>query len=126
VRAEVGYLDEGYYHYWDDTDWCYRMRAAGKRLFCVPAAQAYHHEGNARGKRKRPKRIWMFHYNAYRFYTRWRTLGYWDPRSIFAGIALLGRAVLLMGYHLMPLARPAAPGSPAAGGKQAEVPVAGK
>jgi N-acetylglucosaminyl-diphospho-decaprenol L-rhamnosyltransferase len=99
VLTDVGYLDEGYYHYWDDTDWCYRMRAARKRLFCVPAALAYHHEGNARGKRKRPKRIWMFHYNAYRFYTRWRTLGYWDPRSIFAGIALLGRALMLMGYH---------------------------
>jgi N-acetylglucosaminyl-diphospho-decaprenol L-rhamnosyltransferase len=99
VLTEVGYLDEGYYHYWDDTDWCYRIGAAGKRLFCVPAAQAYHHEGNARGKRKRPKRIWMFHYNAYRFYTRWRTLGYWDPRSVFAGIALLGRALILMTYH---------------------------
>jgi len=99
LLTEVGFLDEGYFHYWDDTDWCYRMRAAGKRLFCVPAAQIYHHEGNARGKRKRPKRIWMFHYNAYRFHTRWRTLGYWDPRSVLAGIALLGRAMMLMAYH---------------------------
>jgi N-acetylglucosaminyl-diphospho-decaprenol L-rhamnosyltransferase len=99
ILTEVGFLDEAYYHYWDDTDWCYRMRAAGKRLFCVPAAQIYHHEGNARGKRKRPKRIWMFHYNAYRFYTRWRTLGPWDPRSMFAGLALLARALALIAYH---------------------------
>lgn len=124
ILTEIGYLDEGYYHYWDDTDWCFRMRAAGRRLFCVPAARAYHHEGNARGKRKRPKRIWMFHYNAYRFYTRWRTLGYWDPRSIFAGIALLARALLLMSYHMMPLVWSAA--SSEASTKRAEVPVTGK
>ena len=102
LLSEVGFLDEGYYHYWDDTDWCWRLRAAGKRIFCVPAAEIFHHEGNARGKRKRPKRIWMFHYNAYRFYTRWQTLGYWDPRSVLAGSALLSRALLLMAYHSLP------------------------
>lgn len=102
LLSEVGFLDERYYHYWDDTDWCFRIRAAGKRIFCVPAAGTYHHEGNARGKRKRPKRVWMFHLNAYRLYTRWRTLGYYDPRSVLAGIALLGRAMLLIAYHMMP------------------------
>lgn len=105
LLSEVGFLDEGYYHYWDDSDWCCRLRAADKRIFCVPAAEIFHHEGNARGKRKRPKRIWMFHYNAYRFYTRWRTLGYGDPRSVLAGFALLARALLLMGYHSMPRRR---------------------
>jgi N-acetylglucosaminyl-diphospho-decaprenol L-rhamnosyltransferase len=105
LLSEVGFLDEGYFHYWDDSDWCCRLRGAGKRIFCVPAAEVFHHEGNARGKRKRPKRIWMFHYNAYRFYTRWRTRGYWDPRSIFAGFALLGRALLLMAYHSIPRRR---------------------
>jgi GT2 family glycosyltransferase len=102
LLSEVGFLDEGYYHYWDDTDWCYRLRDASKRIFCVPAAQIFHHEGNARGKRKRPKRVWMFHYNAYRLYTRWQTLGYWDPRSLFAGAALVTRALLLIAYHSVP------------------------
>jgi GT2 family glycosyltransferase len=127
VLTEVGFLDEGYYHYWDDTDWCYRMRAAGKRLFCIPAAQAYHHEGNARGKRKRPKRIWMFHYNAYRFYTKWQTLGYWDPRSIAAGVALLARASLQMAYHALPLRWPAdAPPASDASTQRAGVSLSGK
>jgi N-acetylglucosaminyl-diphospho-decaprenol L-rhamnosyltransferase len=99
LLTEVGYLDEGYFLYWDDTDWCYRVRAAGKRIFCVPAAVAFHHENNARGKRKRPARIWRFHYGAHRVFTRWRTLGYWDPRSIVAGVALYGRAILLISYH---------------------------
>jgi lipopolysaccharide/colanic/teichoic acid biosynthesis glycosyltransferase/GT2 family glycosyltransferase len=108
VLTEVGFLDESYYHYWDDTDWCYRLRGAGKRLFCVPAARAFHHEGNARGNRKRPKRIWMFHYNAHRLYTRWQTLGYWDPRSALAGCALLARALLMIAYHMLPRASQAA------------------
>jgi GT2 family glycosyltransferase len=101
LLSEVGFLDERYYHYWDDTDWCYRLRAAGKRLYCVPAAQIFHHEGNSRGKPKRPRRIWMFHYNAYRLYTRWQTLGYWDPRSVIAAVALLARASSLMLYHAL-------------------------
>ena len=99
VLREVGLLDEGYFLYWDDTDWCHRARAQGKRIFCVPRATMFHHENNARGKRKRPARIWRFHYGAHRVYTRWQTRGYWDPRAILAGIALFGRALVLIAYH---------------------------
>src|SRR4029077_13130482 len=106
LLTEVGFLDEGFFVYWDDTDWCHRARAAGKRIFCVPAAEIFHHETNARGKRKRPSRIWRFHYGAHRVYTRWQTLGYWDPRSILAGIALFGRALLLIAYHSILRLRP--------------------
>ena len=98
----LGGFDERYFAYWNDTDWCYRVRAAGRRIFCVPGAQLYHHETSATSKGKRPIRIWLFHYNAYRLHTRWKTLGYWDPRSVLAGVALLGRALLLIAYHRIP------------------------
>jgi N-acetylglucosaminyl-diphospho-decaprenol L-rhamnosyltransferase len=101
LLSQVGLWDERYFAYWNDTDWCYRLRAAGKRIFCIPAAEIVHHETSARNKGKRPSRIWMFHHNAYRLYTRWQTLGYWDPRSVLAGVALLGRALLLIAYHGM-------------------------
>ena len=38
----VGLLDERYFLYWEDMDWCYRMRRAGWGVFLVPEARAIH------------------------------------------------------------------------------------
>jgi GT2 family glycosyltransferase len=47
VRAEaiakVGLLDEGFWMYCEEIDWCWRMRKAGWRALCVPAARVVHH-----------------------------------------------------------------------------------
>jgi GT2 family glycosyltransferase len=107
LLRDVGAWDERYFGYWVDTDWCYALHAAGRRIVCLPQAQIVHHENNARGKRKTASRIWMFHYGAYLLYTRWRTFGYWDPRSILAGLALLVRTGLMITQNSLPR-RPAA------------------
>ncbi len=39
---EVGPLDEGYYMYAEDIDWCHRMRKAGWRVAYVPQATVVH------------------------------------------------------------------------------------
>ena len=108
LLTEVGLWDERYFGYWVDTDWCYALHAAGKRVFCVPAAQIVHHESNARGKRKSLSRIWAFHFGAYQFYTRRRTLGHADPRSVIAGLALLARVGLMIARNQMLPTSPAA------------------
>ncbi len=41
--AEVGLLDKGFWMYCEEIDWCWRMRKAGWRALCVPAAQVIHH-----------------------------------------------------------------------------------
>lgn len=41
----VGPLDEGYFMYCEEIDWCQRFRAAGYRRLCVPAATVLHHGG---------------------------------------------------------------------------------
>ena len=40
--AEVGMMDERYFLYWEDLDWCYRMRRAGWKVYYVPEARAIH------------------------------------------------------------------------------------
>lgn len=40
--ADVGPMDERYFLYWEDLDWCYRMRRSGWRVFYVPEARAIH------------------------------------------------------------------------------------
>ena len=38
----VGFMDERYFLYWEDLDWCYRMRRTGWRIYRVPQARAIH------------------------------------------------------------------------------------
>jgi GT2 family glycosyltransferase len=49
VRREaidsVRLLDEGYFMYAEEVDWCWRMQRAGWPAWCVPAARVLHHGG---------------------------------------------------------------------------------
>ena len=40
---QVGLLDEGYFLYVEDIDWCYRMRQKGWKTWWVPDAEIVHH-----------------------------------------------------------------------------------
>jgi len=43
----VGLLDEDYFAYWEETDWCFRARAAGLRCYYVPSARVWHKAGRS-------------------------------------------------------------------------------
>lgn len=45
--AEVGFLDEGFFLYYEDVDWCRRMRARGWEVLLEPAAHVVHHLGRS-------------------------------------------------------------------------------
>lgn len=55
LRA-VGALDEGFFLYCEELDWCRRFRAAGWRCLCVPRARVVHHGGASTGQ----VRAWSF------------------------------------------------------------------
>ena len=38
----VGLLDEDYFTYWEETDWCMRAREAGLKCYWVPEAKIWH------------------------------------------------------------------------------------
>jgi GT2 family glycosyltransferase len=40
---QVGLLDEQFFMYYDEVDWCRRMKTAGWRVFYVPDAKVVHH-----------------------------------------------------------------------------------
>jgi len=52
VRRQVfqtaGLFDPDYFVYYEDVDWCYRVRQAGYRLLLVPDAQVWHPDTRAR------------------------------------------------------------------------------
>ena len=44
---EVGLLDEGYWLYMEDLDWCHRFWDAGWKVFYEPAGVALHVKGGS-------------------------------------------------------------------------------
>ena len=47
VYEQIGGLDEGYYMYSEELDWCRRIKASGCRVVYYPVAQVLHHVGKS-------------------------------------------------------------------------------
>ncbi len=71
TMEEVGLLDEDYFIYAEDVDWCYRMKQAGWRVVYYPSAQILHHIGRATRKiafrmtYERHRSMWLFYRKHY-------------------------------------------------------------
>jgi len=71
VVAQVGYLDERYYAYQEDTDFCLRARRAGWKVTYLPTAHIIHY-GAEGGTRIHPYHsAFEWHRSYYRYYSRW-------------------------------------------------------
>jgi GT2 family glycosyltransferase len=85
---EVGLLDEGYWLYMEDLDWCHRFWDAGWKVFYEPAGVALHVKGASSGARRGARQEIAFHRGMGRFYRRFEA-----PRhgallnaTVYAGI----------------------------------------
>ncbi|MBK7779584.1 MAG: glycosyltransferase family 2 protein [Ardenticatenia bacterium] len=65
---QVGPLDEGYFMYAEEVDWCRRFARAGWRVVCAPAATVMHHGGAASGQFR--ARSWSILWRSRRRYLR--------------------------------------------------------
>lgn len=66
----VGLLDEGYWLYMEDLDWCRRFWLAGWKVFYEPTGVALHVKGGSSGARRAPRQEIAFHRGMARFYRR--------------------------------------------------------
>jgi GT2 family glycosyltransferase len=67
--VQVGLLDEDFFMYAEDVDWCYRMKRAGWRIVYYPEAQVVHHIGKS--SRKMPvKTTYERHRSMWHFYRK--------------------------------------------------------
>jgi N-acetylglucosaminyl-diphospho-decaprenol L-rhamnosyltransferase len=86
---EVGLLDEGYWLYMEDLDWCRRFWDAGWKVFYEPAGVALHVKGASSGGRRRPRQEIAFHRGMARFYRRFEAPEH-NPllnAAVYAGVA---------------------------------------
>jgi N-acetylglucosaminyl-diphospho-decaprenol L-rhamnosyltransferase len=67
---EVGLLDEGYWLYMEDLDWCRRFWDGGWKVFYEPTGVALHVKGGSSAGRRAPRQEIAFHRGMGRFYRR--------------------------------------------------------
>lgn len=97
VIAQVGVLDEEFFMYAEDVDWCYRMHRAGWKIVYFPGAKVMHHIG--RSSRKMPvKTTYERHRSMWLFYKKHYSRGIvLVDVATWLGIALRGAMMMVRG-----------------------------
>ena len=66
---QVGLLDEDYFLFLEETDWCYRIKGAGWKIYHVPQAEIYHFQGKGVEVEKKKARVEYYH-SRYHFFKK--------------------------------------------------------
>ena len=91
---QVGFLDEDYFLFLEETDWCYRMKKAGWKIYHVPQAEVFHFQGRSAETDKMRARVEYFR-SRYHFFKKNR--GSWQWFILLVGLLIrLGFEVLAM------------------------------
>jgi GT2 family glycosyltransferase len=87
VRREaierVGLLDEDYFLFLEETDWCYRMKKAGWKVYHVPHAEVYHFQGKSAEREKKRAKV-EYYRSRYIFFKKHR--GPWQLFVLRVGL----------------------------------------
>jgi len=91
---KVGGLDEGYFMYAEDVDWCYAMQKRGWQVWYQPAAKVIH-VGGGSSQNRRPQREADLYSSRVRFFSK-----HYGPRAAAKLWALIYVSVMVKGmYH---------------------------
>jgi len=71
IVGQIGGMNEEYVMYWDDTDYCFRIKEVGKKIYYVPVAKIVHLGGAGGSQLHAFKNLWYFHRGAVVFYRRY-------------------------------------------------------
>lgn len=97
VVKEVGLLDEAFFMYWEDADYCKRVKVSGWKVHCLPTARVVHDEGSSSGPANK-KLIWVFHQSVFQYYLKHHTRRVLHPLTLIAWLLLVTRAVGIILY----------------------------
>ena len=85
---DVGLMDERFFMYWEDADWCRRMWKKGWKVVYVPQASVVHYVG-ASSERAPFRSIFEFHKSSYRLFEKHSKPSLWFLKPLaIAGISL--------------------------------------
>ena len=92
---EIGPFDKNYFFFFEETDWAYRMKQAGWKIFLVPSAKIFHIQGQTVGH-DIASRI-MFYRSRYIYFNKWYKNSYSPIRCIIFARLLVNTTVNLAG-----------------------------
>jgi GT2 family glycosyltransferase len=88
AMEEVGFLDEDYFLFLEETDWCFRMGKAGWKVYHVPQAEIVHFQGKSAEQDKKRAKV-EYYRSRYYFFRKNRGMLQWV-------ILLIGNVVRLL------------------------------
>ena len=92
---QVGLFDEQYFFFLEETDWAYRMRQSGWRVYFVPKARIFHAQGRSVGSSAN-SRI-MFYRSRYVYFRKWHLPSYSLISSVIFVRLLVNTLLCLLG-----------------------------
>ena len=98
VVEQAGGMDEDFFVYWSDVEWCRRIKEHGWKIWVVPTARVIHFESLSNAK-QRPRAIIDFHKGAYLCYCKHQARSLFHPMRAVALVGLSLRAVLLLFFN---------------------------
>jgi len=93
---QVGLLDEDYFLFLEETDWCYRMKKAGWKIYHIPQAEIYHFQGKSAEVVKKRAKVEFYH-SRYHFFKKNRG----GPQWFFLLAGLLMRLAIEFGVMIV-------------------------
>lgn len=93
VFNKIGFMDEDYFLYYDDTDFCMRLRNAGIKILVTPDTLLYHKVSSSTGKKQSFVRVYYLNRN--RLYVTMRTSFFSFAICVCAGTTIYVCCLLL-------------------------------
>jgi GT2 family glycosyltransferase len=101
VVEKIGYLDEGFFAYQEDTDFCFRARAAGWKIYYVPGAQIYHFGGEGGSGVEVYRSIYQWHRSYFLYYRKHMARDYLFLVNWLVYLLIGGKLLVTLGMTLL-------------------------
>lgn len=93
IIEQIGMLDEGYFMYSEEVDFCYRLRQAGWRLYWLPQATVIHYGGQST-QQIATEMFMQLYQNKLRYFRKHRgRLGGWTYKLILLSASIMRLAL---------------------------------
>jgi GT2 family glycosyltransferase len=95
---DVGLMDERFFMYWEDVDWCRRMWQKGWKVVYYPASSIIHHVGGSSNKSLIRSRLY-FHKSCYEYFVKYPLWPTNVTKAVFS-VGLSIRFIILLLFDL--------------------------